>query len=161
MNPIRCKASFSGRFCVVLAVLAFCVPACPGPVRAAPRRSAAAVIIILTRVPWAWLPPLIQLPKGKMHICKTGNCRPPVQWPRARLGKMSTDRCKSQAASRPTTVSDSGQVARDWMFQHRSAQPTGAKAHDLAGDRIWPRSRPLEKPSQPAAPGKSCSGPRF
>jgi hypothetical protein len=120
MNPIRTKASFSGLFCVALAVLAYCVP--PAQAQFVPRRGdfgggyyypeSGAMGLAVSAYSTA---------QGQNAYMQDRQLQATSSMAKSQAWQNVNKSMQMEATSRPASVPDSGQVARDWMFQQEAA----------------------------------------
>jgi hypothetical protein len=152
MNPIRCKASFTGRFCVALAVLAFCVP--PAQAQFVPRRGGfgggggyyypdMSVMGLATSA--------YSTAQGQQAYMQDRQLQATSSMAKSQAWQNVNKSMQMEAASRPASVPDSGQVARDWMFQHDASsrparRPMTLPASDMAA------VAPVRETDRPATP---------
>ncbi|MGA2062382.1 MAG: hypothetical protein ABSG67_18015 [Thermoguttaceae bacterium] len=142
MNPISCKASFSCRFCVGLAILAFC--ALPAQAQFVPGGGyyldSGAMGLAVSAYSTA---------QGQNAYMQDRQLQAASSMAKSQAWQNINRSMQSQAASQPTTVTTSGQEARDWMFQHQAPsrparRPMTLPASDMAA------VTPLRESDRPA-----------
>ncbi|MGA2799053.1 MAG: hypothetical protein ABSE63_15850 [Thermoguttaceae bacterium] len=146
MNPIGCKASFSARFWVGLAFLAF--GALPAQAQFVPRGGGyyypdMSVMGLATSA--------YSTAQGQNAYMQDRQLQATSSMVKSQAWQNVNRSMQSQAASRPAMVSDSGQVARDWMFQHEAPSRPARRPMTLPATELAAVT-PVPEPSMPAAP---------
>ncbi len=116
MNPIRYKTSIARRFWAGLAILIFCV--LPAQAQFVPGGYYYPDMSVYGAIDASYQ-------SRTQQQAYSANRQMQMQSTMAKSAAWQNINrsMQAEAASRPTTVSDSGQEARDWMFQHASSRP--------------------------------------
>jgi hypothetical protein len=150
MNPIRCKASFIARIWVVLAVLVF--DALPAQAQFVPRRGdfgggyyypdSGAMGLAVSAYSTA---------QGQNAYMQDRQLQAASSMAKSQAWQNINRSMQSQAASQPAAVPDSGQAARDWLFQHDTPSRPARKPMTLPASDMAAVT-PVREPDRPAAP---------
>ena len=144
MNPIRCKACFSGRFCVGLAVLVF--GGLPAQAQFVPYggyySDSGAMGLAVSAYSTA---------QGQNAYMQDRQLQATSSMAKSQAWMNVNRSMQAQAASRPATVSDSGQDARDWMFQHEATSRPARRPMTLPASDMAAVAQ-VQEPTRSAAP---------
>jgi hypothetical protein len=149
MNPIRCKASFTARIWVVLAVLIF--DSLPAQAQFVPRRSYGGGGYYMESGAMGLATSAYSTAQGQNAYMQDRQLQASSSMAKSQAWQNINRSMQSEAASRPTMVTSSGQEARDWMFQHEATsrparRPMTLPASDMAAVTA------VREPDRPAAP---------
>jgi hypothetical protein len=144
MNPIGYKLSLAGRFWAVTAILIFY--ALPAQAQFVPGPYYNPDMSVLGTIDSSYQ-------SRTQQQAYTANREMQMQSTMAKsMAWQNINRSmQAEAASQPTTVPDSGQSARDWMFQHQAPSRPARRPMTLPASNVAVVA-PVEKFSQSAAP---------
>ena len=145
MNPIRYKASFSGWIWVGLAVLLFGV--LPAQAQFVPRGGG----YYLESGAMGLATSAYSTAQGQNAYMQDRQLQATSSMAKSQAWQNVNRSMQSEAASRPTTVTSSGQEARDWMFQHEATSRPARRPMTLPATELAAVT-PVQDPSRPAAP---------